>query len=192
VRGTLTIEGETIEVHGAGYHDHQWGNFNFWLAWNNWLWSRQSFEDYSILVFDMVAGKDFGFERFPICFIQDKHGTLVFQNTHGVTYEALEEYRDETSGKDYPKVSKYSFDHDGTYVDYRLSVDEVIEATDAYHSLPEQARAAFDRLGLQPSYSRYSASGALTISRNGETTERSGKLIYEFMYPGASPYREHV
>jgi hypothetical protein len=106
---TVTVGGVTREVRGSGYHDHQWGNSNFQLLWNHWLWARQGFDDFSILVFDFVASAKFGFQRIPVCFIQDADGDLVFTNTHDVNYEVLEELRDPTSGKDCPKVSRYTF-----------------------------------------------------------------------------------
>jgi predicted secreted hydrolase len=192
VTGTLTIDGETVEIHGYGYHDHQWGNMNFWLAWNNWLWARQSFEDYSILVFDMIAGRDYGFERFPIAFVQDKDGNLIFENTHQVAYAVLEEYTDPKSGKDYPRVSRYTFNQYGKMIEYKLAADQEIDVADVYKAAPEPARAAFDRLGLHPSYTRYSATGDLIITEGATSIERTGQLIYEFMYPGASPYCNHV
>jgi hypothetical protein len=191
VTGTITVGGQTREVHGYGYHDHQWGNIAFWTLWNNWTWARQGFEDYSLLVFDMTASSAYGFDRFPLCFIQDKDGNLVFENTHGVAYETPETYLEPQSGKTYPKVAHYTFEHDGTTVDYTLTANREIDVADQYKTLPEQARAAFDKLGLAPSYARYAATGDLRITRGEQTTERSGELIYEYMFPGAVPFQEH-
>jgi hypothetical protein len=211
VTGTLTINGATREVRGTGYHDHQWGNSNFQLLWNNWLWARQGFEDYSILVFDFVASKKYGFQRIPVCFIQDAEGNLVFTNTHEVGYEVLEELRDPTSGKDCPKVSRYTFDHDGVQVEYMLTANKIIESRDLTSVAPQMIRkklgstlgnpigAAVARVvqwvlglkGIQPSYTRFAATGELRLTRDGQTIDRSGELIYEFMYPGLS-YREHA
>jgi hypothetical protein len=47
------------------------------------------------------------------------------------------------------------------------------------------------RAGIRPSYTRFAARGDLVITHNGQTIERSGDLIYEFMYPGLS-YKEHA
>jgi hypothetical protein len=52
-------------------------------------------------------------------------------------------------------------------------------------------RRRFRRQGIQPSYTRFAATGDLRFTRDGETEIRSGDLIYEFMYPGLS-YREHA
>lgn len=77
VDGSLTIDGKKIYVHGAGYHDHQWGNQFFLPEWNHWVWGRQSYDDYSILIFDFVTSEEYGNERFPIVFIISSF--LLFQ-----------------------------------------------------------------------------------------------------------------
>lgn len=51
VVGTITVDSETREVTGTGYHDHQWSNIDPLRAWNTWLWARQNFGDYSIPAF---------------------------------------------------------------------------------------------------------------------------------------------
>lgn len=79
VTGTLVVDGRSRPVHGRGYHDHQWGTTSYLTLWNHWLWARQGFEDYTILVFDMVTSAPYGFQRFPICFVQDAEGRIVHQ-----------------------------------------------------------------------------------------------------------------
>lgn len=204
VNGVLTLDGQPSTVRGTGYHDHQWGNASFQLMWNNWTWARQAFDDYSILLFDFVASATYGYRRFPICFIQDAAGDTVFQNTHTVQLEVLEETRDESNGKILPAVSQYTFDNDGTRVVYTLRQNTVIESRDAFRIAPQMMRAKFGdvlgriigpmiigvmkrrfaKQGIRPSYTRFGATGALEFSRDGELITRSGDLIYEFMYPG--------
>jgi len=211
VTGTVTVDGVTRQVHGRGYHDHQWGNANLLLLWNNWLWARQAFEDYSILVFDFVAAAKYGYKRIPVCFIQDADGNLVFTNTKDVDYKLLEELTDPTSGKECPKVSRYTFEHDGVQVQYTLTANEILVSRDISSVLSagisekigttlgepiggaveKAAKFVLRRKGIQPSYTRFAATGELRITRDGQTTDRSGELIYEFMYPGLS-YREHA
>lgn len=114
VSGTMTINGKTYAVHGSGYHDHQWGSTNFLKEWNHWLWARQRFDDYSMLVFDLVASEKNGYFRFPITFIQDRDGNVVFENTRDVQCQVLKTYHDDVhSDKDYPEEIRYVFENDG-------------------------------------------------------------------------------
>ncbi len=214
VTGTMTYGGKTRQVTGTGYHDHQWGTISLALAWNHWMWSRQGFEDYSILVFDMVAHADYGFQRFSLCFIEYKDGTLIFQNVHDLTsFDVLDEFTDPEDGKDYPKKFRYVFEQDDKKVTYEIEATEQIEKVDLASQGEEMMHEKLGKIGsdlfgrfvlhkmeqeferhqLNPSYARYGATGTLSIEEPGaEQIERSGHLIYEFMYPGAAPYREHV
>lgn len=191
VTGTITVDGEIYKVQGFGYHDHQWGNINPFMAWNTWLWARLDLKDYSMLVFDFVAAKEFGFKRFPIAFIQDKEGNLVFENSENVQYEVLEEYKQEGTNKYYPKISKYTFENNGKKVECTLKVKEELEIQDSYSNAPEPVRKQFDLLEKQPTYARYFASDEVVITDGNTKIERSGDLIYEFVYIGKS-YKEHI
>lgn len=188
--GTLTIEGKTFQVHGYGYHDHQWGNVSIVKVWNNWVWARQSFDDYSMLVFDMVSSESTEFTRFPIAFIQDKDGNVVFENTENVQCQVLEEYYDDVSEKIYPKKIHYVFENGGKKADYTLQVGKIIE-NDGKNNLPLAIKLATRAMKMESSYTRYSGTGSLILTEGDQKVERSGSLIYEFMYPGKS-YQGHM
>jgi predicted secreted hydrolase len=190
VSGTIVIDGKPRQVHGLGYHDHQWGSVNFHKEWNHWLWARQSFDDYSMLVFDMTAREHNGWERFPLVFIQDKDGNIVFENTRDVSCSVGAEYIDEkASGKTYPETVHYTFKNKGKQVDYSLRVKKIIEAS-GYRNAPAPLKLALNLMGIKPSYSRYLATSELILKDETETINRSGELIYEFMFPGNS-YQGH-
>lgn len=160
-----------------------------------------------------ISSRDYGYQRFPLCFIEDGDGNLVFQNVHEISsYEVTDEFTS-ASGETTPKDSRYVFEKDGVKVTYALHASEKIEhvdlATQGKELVAERLGKAgsailggaimkkmnkeFQKYNLRPTYSRYAATGDLTIERPGQdTVERSGKLIYEFMYPGAEPYRQHV
>jgi hypothetical protein len=207
VSGILTYGGKAHEVHGRGYHDHQWGTVPVLEGWNHWTWSRQSFDDLAILVFDMTANREYGYTRFPLCFVQDAEGNVVFQNTRDVDYSVLSEYTDPSSGKVYPKDSRYIFDNEMGRAEYTLRQESVIESMDIRSAVGGQLKAKLGETparwltpflvksasrkmaakGLNPSYARYSGHGELLLTpAKGQATEREGTLIYEFMYPGMS------
>lgn len=192
VNGTLTLNGKTFPVHGWGYHDHQWGNVNFLKEWNHWVWARQDFGDYSMILFDMVSNSKTEYTRFPLAFIQDKDGNLVFENTQDVKCLVPSEYTDEASGKVYPGEIRYTFENKEKTVDYSLKMDEIIE-NNGRKNLSAVRRAVTRLAGIDPAYTRYYGEGdlVLTDKDTGEKTERNGKLIYEFMYPGET-FKGHM
>lgn len=188
VTGTLNVNGKTIDVHGMGYHDHQWGNGSILSVWNHWTWARQSYEDYTLLLFDMVGTPNYDYKHFPIVFIQDKTGNIIFENTKGVevSYEVMEEYHDEKTSKDCPKLSKYTFKNADCHVEYTLQSNETLHIQDGYDEAPASLKVLYDHMGLKPSYIRFLGTGTLKLTDKKGTIERSGELIYEFMYPGSS------
>lgn len=190
VAGTLTYGGKTHQVTGFGYHDHQWFSVNFQKKFNHWVWGRQSFEDYTVLIFDMVTSKDSGYRRIPILFIEDKDGKIIFENTQDVICTILDEYHDEISDKDCPKAIHHVFENNGKKVEYTLTSEKVIEAN-GKKNIPLPARLALKAMGMDISYTCYLANGAMKLTDGEEVIERSGEMIYEFMYPGET-YKGHM
>lgn len=193
VTGTMTVNGITKEVTGFGYHDHQWGNVDHMFTWNHWLWSRQNFDDYTILVFDLVTNKEYGYQRFPMVFVEDKDGNIIFETCDKtkVHYEVIEEFCQENTGKYYPKKSKYTFEDCGKKIEYTLDVQQELQARNYYGDVPEEARKVFDLKNVQPTYSRVYATGDLKITEKNTVIERKGDLIYEFVYVGKT-YKEFM
>lgn len=183
VSGTLTIKGEKIAVHGVGYHDHQWGNQFFLPEWNHWLWSRQSFEDYSILTFDFVTSKEYGNQRFPIVFVQDRDGNIIFESHKGVNCKILGTYNDSASGKEYPKGVLYQFKDGDKKLSYKLTCSKVLESQ-GLNNMPFVLKVMAKKMNMNIAYSRFFGQGEMKLEDNGTIKTRTGNLIYEFMYPG--------
>lgn len=193
VSGEITVNGEKRAVSGYGYHDHQWANIHVMMTNNHWLWIRQSVGDYVVLVYDFVASKKFGYKRFPMFFVQDKEGNIVFENTDSanVKLEILEEYYQEETNKTCPKAFKYTFENSGKKVEYTVTNKCELEWIDNYVNLDEDAKKFFDQMELKPSYMRWEAKGDLVITGENNRITGSSDLIYEMMYNGKS-YKEYV
>lgn len=192
VTGTLTYNGQSHQVHGRGYHDHQWGSIVYSKLWNNWTWARQSFGDYSLLIFDMVASKKYQYERFPIAFVQNKDGQTIFESVGKVGYQLLEKKLDPHSNKNYPIQQLFTFTDGDKKLEYKLQAKRSIENLTIGDVVPKPVALTMRLLDIKVSYQRYKAQGSmkLTGSQNEDTVERSGELIYEFMYPGATNFDE--
>lgn len=182
VTGTITVEGKTKKVTGMGYHDHQWGSINFHKYWNHWIWARQSFDDYSLLLFDFFTNEKYGQERFPIIFIQDNEGKIIFESHDNVQCKVVKKYIDESSGKQYPAVIDYVFKQNGKIVRYRLSTDKTIESK-GKNNLPLSMKMVMKLMGIKASYSRFTATGSLEMKSEKESIIRESSLIYEIMCP---------
>ncbi|MGI6109809.1 MAG: lipocalin-like domain-containing protein [Eubacteriaceae bacterium] len=189
VTGRLTIDGETHEITGAGYHDHQWGNTTQFDFLNHWLWSRQSTEKHTIVVFDFVMNKHYEYKRIPMIFLQDLDGKVLFDSTDNVECRVEKERMQKASGKNYPEVTHYIFRKGGKTVDYTLKVKEDLDARYIYKQTPFFLRGLFK--GTKPKYGRFLAEGTLKYTDEKESFTDTGDLIYEFAYVG-DEYRKYM
>ena len=191
VEGTVTYDGETHQVTGTGYHDHQWGSISYAYLWNHWTWARQNFADYSLLVFDMTAAKSFGYKRYPICFLQDGQGNVVFESRSMADYQVLKSQLDVETGKNYPVEQAYVFKAGENTLSYDLVQRQLIENQTMTKLMPKPMQQVLKLKGINMTYQRYVAEGTMSLKRPGNPDiVRADHLIYEFMYPGATNFDE--
>nr|WP_300141623.1 lipocalin-like domain-containing protein [Propionicimonas sp.] len=189
VSGTVTIDGQTREVHGFGYHDHQWGNLLHPFAWNSWIWARQNIGEYTIVLFDLVMNRTFGYRHYPLAFIQDGQGNLLFSNTtdEHTRVDVIEEYHQEQVHRDYPRTIRYTIGNGDATLEYTLTAGDELEIVDVYSAAPEPARAQFDALQLHPTYTRWVGHADTHLAMgDGSALDQSGPFLYEMSYNGLS------
>jgi hypothetical protein len=213
ITGTLTYDGKTVEVHGAGYHDHQWMNITPFAAFHHWLWGRMFTEKYTVYIYDFVCSERFDFTRVPYFIVADnKTGKIVFETNGSMKLKA--DLEDMSVGKKFPKESKYFFDNGDKKAEFHVKWNEILEIRDTYGNAPanreeaiERAKRAgitdldkvvggtkemFDKAGIMPSYIRFFADGGIKLTIDGNVTESSGTMIYEYNYVGREDDRAGV
>lgn len=189
VTGTITVDGQTRDVHGYGYHDHQWGNTIQYEFLNHWLWARQSTENHTLAVFDFILNENYGFKRIPFVFLQDLDGNLLFSSTDNVECTIEEELFQEASQVNFPKITHYLFRDGDKTLDYTLTVKDELDGRNVYKEMPFFMRGMFD--GTKPKYGRYLAEGRVTYSDGTTSFTEASDLIYEFAYVG-DEYRKYA
>ncbi|WP_270335110.1 lipocalin-like domain-containing protein [Ligilactobacillus acidipiscis] len=193
VTGTLTYNGETHEVTGLGYHDHQWLNISPIVAWHHWLWGHLYTENYTVLIYDFVAAAQFDFKAIPFFGVMDnKTGEVIFQ-TDGNFDRKTELETQKDIKKAFPKKSEYTFKNkDGQTVKFTTEWKQELEIRDMYWKAPAEVKERYDKMGIQPGYMRYYADGTLSFEKDGQTVTESGDMIYEYNYGGKEDPRAHV
>ena len=184
ISGTITIDGTPRAVKGFGYHDHQWGNILHMFAWNQWIWARENFGDYNLVLFDLVTNQKFGYLHFPLCFLEDASGNLILENTGGVALEVLEEYYEKETAKSYPRRFRYTIDSDKKTLEYTVEVRDEIEIVNYFAKLKFYAKWLMTAKGLRPTYIRYEGTGEMRLTEDGVAVERKSNFIYEMLYAG--------
>ncbi len=184
VSGTLFYNGKKHHVTGEGYHDHQWGNMKHNTTWDHWIWGRQNFGDYALVLFDIGTQKKFDYERLSMMFLEDKNGNIVLEDLETPKCRLSEEYQEKLSGKMYPKEIQYVFKQGAKSLSYNIRQKEELESRDAASSVPKPIQWVLKMKGMHPSTTRNYADGTMILKDGDKVIKRNGKMIYEFIYMG--------
>lgn len=213
VTGTLTYDGQTVTVHGRGYHDHQWMNITPFAAFHHWFWGRMYTKKYVVYLYDFVCSAQFDFKKIPFFIVADNTtGKILFQ-TNG-KFDVTTELEMTSVGKRFPKVSHYVFDNGDKKASLDIKWHEILETRDTYGDAPADREAAetrarqqgvtnmekvvggtreqYDAAGIQPTYMRFYASGSVTLTQDGKSQKSDGDMIYEYNYLGKEDDRAKV
>lgn len=67
--GTLKHGGESIEVKGSGYHDHNFGNVPMDQILKDWLWGRSEIEGHTVLATSVRFNENSGGSETPVLYV---------------------------------------------------------------------------------------------------------------------------
>ncbi|MBU3180321.1 lipocalin-like domain-containing protein [Clostridium psychrophilum] len=188
VRATLKACGETFELTGGGYHDHNWGNTHMRKLMNHWYWCRVNVGPYTIIACDIITEKKYGYARLPVMMIA-KDGIILDDNEEKTIIKRL--------NTKYHPISKKFFDNNLMFIH---KVDDVtnfqIEFKRKYDIL---AFNMLDRvgnspikigiakvLGFNPTYIRCIGDVKLTVEENGEKKVFEEEGLWEQMFFGSN------
>ena len=77
ISGSMTVDGQTQEVHGSGYHDHNWGNISPAALMDSWWWGRAVVGERTVIVSELRAKKSQGGGCIPLYFVATPRGVEV-------------------------------------------------------------------------------------------------------------------
>ena len=180
VTGTVTLDGETREVTGRGYHDHNWGVGNMPRIIDRWHWGRLYTDDLSLLFATVKTQKRFDFhESRPLMLAR---GREIVLSTGEVTLTEGPMLYSDVAHREYPQWIRLTVDG---VVDLRLEVQQVIHAHDLLDDVPV-ARSRFvkpilNRIVGRPGYFRFDSTFELTVTLDGVTRTETGRTLHELV-----------
>jgi hypothetical protein len=133
VEATYRVGGDTRTSVGVGYHDHNWGNAPMPKLMHHWYWARGAAGPYSVIASYITAEKRYGYQTLPV-FMLANDGELIADDGAKVTFEELDRFTDEGTGKPVGNVTRYTYtDGEERYVitftrHSDLAADKFIEA----------------------------------------------------------------
>ncbi|MFV0560412.1 MAG: hypothetical protein ACK5NA_06825 [Enterococcus sp.] len=195
VNGTITYNGQTQDVQGTGYHDHQFHNIDSMSIIHHWFWGRASLGEYTVAMFDIVANEKYGFQQIPIFCVMDKSGEVIFDGTEHGNAHIKELYWSKKAQKFFPKTIIFNYERDGKKVEFTVTWKQELEVRTPetiFGKLDSKMALTLSKQGLDPSYIRYKADASLKIKDRDNTLTVSGDMIYEYAYFGKHDSRAHI
>ena len=177
VKGIITDGGETFQVSGMGYHDHNWLNFPFQTIINYWMWGRIYSESFTVAYAYIQCNKKVNNHTVKVLMLAD--GREVILSTGEFEFFSNDfEYN--------PKV-KYQFPkrvaiREPNLLDATLNMKKVLEAQDMLENFNPALRfIAKNILHLKPGYFRLLSDFELEVTRDGKTTQETGTTLHEIV-----------
>ncbi|MEG1476174.1 MAG: lipocalin-like domain-containing protein [Oscillospiraceae bacterium] len=186
VDAALTVDGKSQSLSGTGYHDHNWGNIGMQKLMNHWYWGRAKVGDYTVIACDIIAGKKYGYKRFPIFFlakdgkiISDKQSLTKITRNKTVTHPVTGKFMDNELFYKQP-ISETEF--------YTIQFDRIrdIASGTLLSSFKPFAVKLLKLVGVNPTYTRTEGNVTVTHSNNGEISIAVQEGLWEQMFFGAN------
>lgn len=123
--GTLKLDGETMEVTGLAYHDHNYGNCAMENVFGGWFWGRLYDPGYT-LIYGWVIPRN---GDLPVVSpLMLAKGSNIVLSTDNVTLTVEEYQLDKKYGFDLPIRLRLRCNGPGVKVDCQLKTERVVEA----------------------------------------------------------------
>jgi hypothetical protein len=166
-KGRIILNGASREVSGDGYHDHNWGNTPLQKLFDGWTWFRGQVGENTIIAAELNLTKQRGGYDIPILYIANKEKVLTNQfGDDGVFTKYSDLIGNLYSKKNEPLFLNFSLlTSDG--ISISIKGKELIDNSELFKrmGLPIPIRWVLNNSGIDPYYSRYKSS--IALSGNG-------------------------
>lgn len=180
VRGTISLRGETREVQGAMYHDHNWGNATLGSQIDHWYWGRAHLGDYSLIFTMMTTVKMLGHGgiKLPVFYIS-KGDRILTDDGLPLRLETSGEEKG-PGGQTYPTRLEWRWEAEEGKVHFTLSNPRLMEDIDLISDFPGWVRPLI-HLVANPYYYDFDTEVELSVDLKGNKETLRGRCIFEKM-----------
>ncbi len=179
VEGTLVYDGETHQVTGVGYHDHNWGNVGLNDVMDHWTWGRAHVGDFTVIFVEMTTAKAYGSQKMPV-FLLAQGDRILIGDGAPLTMEARE-MQPHPSKKAYPNMLDFHWEAEEGSVHLALRNPRLLESASLLTDFPAWKRWLL-RLFANPYYFRFNADLELRVDLPEVQAVESGSALYELMF----------
>jgi hypothetical protein len=191
--GTMTENGQTVEIRGVAYHDHNWGSATLGSAFHQWIWGRATAGPFTAVFLNIVPTPAYrtGPSDVQSLYIASADEVLLNVSGAGVAkVTAPTAPNPDTRNREayFAQQVLFELEHQGRRFTLEITPARFIHDIDlvedtTYLDADERARAA--RMTIKPWYTEFVAAPVrLTMDQGqgaGEPVVREGTGIVEFM-----------
>jgi predicted secreted hydrolase len=118
--GSVILDGETLDVTGSAWFDHQWGDF-ISVGGGGWDWFAVNLDDGTDLTLSLVRDAD---GSYPLVYgtVVDAAGSTRHLDAAAFTVEVLDRWVSPTTGADYPAGWRIEIPADDLTIELRPTV----------------------------------------------------------------------
>lgn len=178
VEGTITIDGQTYNVRGSGYHDHNWGNVGLNDVMDHWYWGRAHLGEYTLIFVQQIGAASYGGTAMPV-FMLARGSEILLGDGQPLTLRTAD-FIAHPGGRAYPREVDFTWQDGSQTISLVLRQPKLIEAISLLASFPAWQRTLF-RLFANPYYFRFNADLHLSIHLDHLQAEEHGQALYEIM-----------
>lgn len=185
VSGTLVTNGQSVEVSGKGYHDHNWGDELMLKLMHHWYWGRADVEDYKVISTETTAEKAYNYEKMPVMMIAD-HGEIISGDESNMIVEDSDVFIDEQTKKPVQKNLKYTVKGEkNTYV-VSYSMEKIISGFKMIDEMSGFKKLLAKLSGFDGAYLRFTGTIKVTKYEDNKVVDEAVNPngIWELMYFG--------
>lgn len=174
IEGELHKNGETIQVKGVGYHDHNWGEKTLAGAFKNWYWGKVHTADISI-DYAMFMNNDDSV-GIPIALVTDEHSLLMtpIDSPKGANPT---KFHGEVNATMFDEMMGYTFAKEFTLKGKKGDISFVLNI-----KLDEIVMKEKGDLNPGEDVYRYIGKEKLIVTRNGKTKTYNESSLHEIVY----------
>jgi CrtC N-terminal lipocalin domain len=173
VQGNLTYGGQTYQVQESGYHDHNWGTFDFNKVLDRWYWTRADFGNYTLDAGLQIASEFYDYQPMPAFYLAKGNQALI-EDMHGLKVQGSGN-NTSPGGYNYPSQLIFNWQNGTDTVRLTLSDPKLIASGSS------TAITNATVIG-HPEYMRISGNGELNVNVAGTNETESGPIIWEVNY----------
>jgi hypothetical protein len=169
--GTITYGGQTHQVRGSGYHDHNWFNTPQGKAIDHWYWGRGNAGPYSYVFAVMYFKTIFGNVRGSLLMLAKDGEVVIGHSGTGMDVKTGRMLAG-PGGRQYPQQVDFEYKVGGDRVHLAYRNQKWIEWI-------SHSDAASEPLPGNPWYYRWRADVELQVTTDGSTETVKGEGTYE-------------